>query len=505
MGKKPHMPHFLHEIHLDGIRGMDKLRVAFEYPVTVIAGGNAAGKSTVLFAAACAYKVPNAGVRDFVPSTLFPEFRPKSGTRKDPVRKVTLDYHYATPAGRQSMRWRRVKGWSRSYFGRKGATQPERMVYLRTLSNLSNPSEVRGVLSMSRMKEAPEESPLTVSQIRFAQQMLPFRYSEVVNLTSGEKSLLFASREGGSVYSELQMAAGERTLLRLAGIVDRLKDALVLIDEVEAGLHPFAQQLLLLQLQQLALRRNLQIIVTSHSPIVLNSVPALGRIFLERKQSGRVAVLPPYRDIIQNALYGRSDEQLNILCEDKVAEAILTGVLDALAPRMHIRRETVRIGCDTGAEEFPTHAKAFNSFNLVQNFVFVLDGDKQGGNLKHRILAEVSSRDVSVFFLPGNVAPEQWIWSRLQEDLAIKAEILRVDPDALSTRISDLNRIYDSASDSSAEIAKSKLEALSDVLDEDTINISRSVAYAETQRSDSDILPLMADLEDLLLQWRSTS
>ena len=75
-GKKPHLPHFLAEIHLQGIRGIDDLRVVLDYPVSVIAGGNASGKSTVLFAAACAYRVPGAGVKDFVPSTLFPDYRP---------------------------------------------------------------------------------------------------------------------------------------------------------------------------------------------------------------------------------------------------------------------------------------------------------------------------------------------------------------------------------------------------------------------------------------------
>ena len=49
-GKKPHLPHFLSEIRLDGIRGLDNLRVLIDYPVSVIAGGNATGKSTVLFA-----------------------------------------------------------------------------------------------------------------------------------------------------------------------------------------------------------------------------------------------------------------------------------------------------------------------------------------------------------------------------------------------------------------------------------------------------------------------
>ena len=504
MGKKPHMPHFLQEVQLRGIRGIDQLRVSFEYPVSVLAGGNATGKSTVLFAAACAYSVPNAGVRDFVPSTLFPDFRPKSGARQDERNKIILDFHYATPTGRQSMRWQRVKGWNRSYFGRKKASQPERSVYLRTLSNLSNPSEVRGVLSMSRMKGTPEENPLTALQIEFAQQMLPFRYSEVVDLTSGSKSMLFAAQKGGTAYSELHMAAGERALLRLAKEVAHMEDALVLIDEVEAGLHPFAQQLLMLQLQQLALRRNLQIVVTSHSPVVLDSVPPHGRIFLERDQAGTVQVRPAYRDVIQDALYGRSNQQLNLLCEDKTGEGILRGIFDVLMPRMRIRKETVRIGRDTGAEEFPTHAKAFRNFGMIQGFVFVLDGDKQGGQTMRRI-QEAADHDVPVLFLPGSEAPEIWIWSKLHEDTAPMAKELRVDAEGLAARIRDLDLVYNSASDSPANVAKSKLQTLCDNIDMDVPTVCQRVAHEEAQRSDSDIQPLVEKLHDVLLQWRAES
>lgn len=319
-GKKPHMPHFLTEVRLEGIRGFDGLQVRFDYPVSVIAGGNATGKSTVLFAAACAYKVPGAGPRDYAPSTLFPDYRPKTGRREDEKGEVQIEFDYSTPDGRQSMRWRRAKGWNRSFFGRKGASQPERPLYLRTLSNLSNPSEVRGVLSMSRLSSAPDETPMTASQIEFAHQMLPFRYAEVVDLSSGNKNLLFAAQEGGAAYSELHMSAGERAILRMAQEIAQLRGALALIDEVEAGLHPWVQQLLMLQLQQLALRNDLQIIVTSHSPVALDSVPPHGRIFLERDETGRVSVHPPYRDVVQDALYGRSSDALSLLCEDEAAD-----------------------------------------------------------------------------------------------------------------------------------------------------------------------------------------
>ena len=500
-GKKPHLPHFLAEIRLEGIRGVGDVRIRFDYPVSVIAGGNASGKSTVLFAAACAYKVPGAGVRDFVPSTLFPDYRPKVGAREDPKQEIVIEFDYATPDGRRSMRWRRSKGWNRSFLGRKNATQPVRPVYLRTLSNLSNPSEVRGVLSMSRLRSAPRETPLTASQIAFAQQMLPFRYAEVVNLSggSGTRNLLFAEQEGGATYSELHMAAGERAILRLSREIAQLEGALVLIDEVEAGLHPWVQQLLMLQLQQLALRNDLQVVVTTHSPVVLDTVPAHGRIFLERDDAGRVAVRPPYRDVVRNALYGRSSDALNLLCEDSAAEGILQGVFDVLLPRERIDRESVRVGRDTGANEFPMHATAFRKFGQIRNFVFVLDGDKRDSDLEQRIRAGAGT-DVPVLFLPGNGAPESWIWSVLRRDPAASSAELGIDPGDLSARMNRADAVYDTAADRPGEIAKTKLHGLAEPLGWTESDVGRVVARQESDRKESDIQPLLDGLKAALLQ-----
>ena len=500
-GKKLHLPHFLTEVRLKGIRGIDDLRVVFDYPVSVIAGGNASGKSTVLFAAACAYRVPGAGAKDYVPSTLFPDYRPKVGGWEDGKPEVVIDFDYSTPDGRLPMRWRRAKGWNRSFRGRKGASQPERQLYLRTLSNLSNPSEVRGVLSMSRLSSAPEETRLTASQLEFAQQMLPFRYSEVLKLSSGSKNLLFAAQESGAAYSELHMAAGERAILRLSQEIAQLEGALVLIDEVEAGLHPWVQQLLMLQLQQLALRNDLQVIVTSHSPVVLDSVPLNGRIFLDRDDSGRVIVRPPYRDIVQDALYGRSNDALNLLCEDSSAEGILNGAFDVLLPQQEFRRESVRIGRDTGANEFPTHATAFRKFGQIQNFVFVLDGDKRGEDIEQKIQKQAKS-EVPVVFLPGAAAPEVWVWKVLQEDSGEAARELGISRSDLSQRVNQFNAVYDSASDSPSQIAKTKLRGLAESLDREPPDVCRVVARLEANRKESDIQPLFERLKDALLEWR---
>lgn len=501
-GKKIHFPHFLSAVTIDGLRGIGPLRIPLDYPVTVIAGGNGSGKTTVLFAAACAYRVPGAGTKTFVPSTLFPDYRPSFPGRADARNEVSLEFEYATPNGHRSMRWRRAKGWNRSFFGRKGAVQPSRHVYLRTLSNLSNPAEVRGVLSLDMLRKQPVEDALNASQITLAHRILPFRYSHVVRLSSGRKNLLFAEQNLGPKYSELHMAAGERAILRIAQDVGQVTDALVLIDEVEASIHPWLQELLMIELQQLALRNNLQVIVTTHSPVVLDTVPANGRIFLDRaRESGTVSMQTAYRDVVQHALYGRANESLNILCEDEAAEGVLLGVFDVVLRRQYMRNDIIHIGRDTGADEFPAHAKAFTKFGRIRNFVFVLDGDQAEGNIQRRI--EEAGAGATVVFLPGKGSPEQWVWQRLEQDPDLVAKPLGMGTRALQDRIQQLNSTYDSASDSDAVIAKEKLYMLAEEAHWQTRDVCRLVAREESGRRGSDIQPLVETSENALIIWRA--
>ena len=503
-GRKPHFRSFLHEVRIENLRGIADLRVAFNYPVSVIAGGNASGKSTVLFAAACAYKTHRTKSQRLAPSTLFPSHLPKSGEWRDERLAVTIDFDYSTPEGRLPMRWRRARGWSRSFFGRPNARQPERDVYLRTLSSLNNPSERRSVLSMSRLKTEAESTPLNASQINFAEQMLPFRYTTVVNLSSGSQNTLFA-KHNGARYSELHMSAGERATLHLAKAIAQLKNALILIDEVEAGLHPWGQRVLMLQLQQLALRNDLQIIVTTHSPAVLDTVPQYGRIFLDRdEKTGQVSVQPPYHDLIRNALYGQPQGTLNLLCEDTVAEGVLLGISDHLQIHGDVRPGTVQVGCSTGARDFPAHAKTLGKFNQLQNFVFILGGNQRDGQARKELEQKVGVDAQRMVFLPGSGAPEVWVWNRLRQITARDtAPNLGANPADLRQAMARQDQIYDSAADTPAAIAKVKLQALADSLQQDAMAICRQLARWETEQEDSELLPLVRELSRILQSWRA--
>ena len=201
--------------------------------------------------------------------------------------------------GRTSLHWKRGRTWNRRFTSRNGDSQPERQVYLRTLANLTSPAEVRSILQLG--KRPVRTRTLDPDLLILAHRVLPWRYHDLT-LLGGEstRDLLFAEVDDPdrTRYSEFHMSSGERTILRISKDISRLRNALVLIDEVETGLHPYTQQQTMLELQRLALRQSLQIIVATHSPVVLDSVPPEARIFLEREgPTGQVRQARPFRDI----------------------------------------------------------------------------------------------------------------------------------------------------------------------------------------------------------------
>jgi predicted ATPase len=492
-GKKPLMSEFLESIQIKNLRGIKDLRVPFSYPVTVIAGSNGCGKSTVLFACACAYNV-NEG-RDFFPATLFPNLKTTS-LQDDHESRPSFDFTYKASGSPIAMRWARRKSWGKSFFGRKGASQPKRQVALRTLANLTSPSEVRSILQIGN--KVFEQHKISADLIAFAHSVLPFKYKELQAIQTNKKDLLFAIRQDTDAqYSEFHMSAGERALLRISKDISNLNNALILIDEIEAGLHPFTQQQVMLELQRLALRNNLQIIVTSHSPVVLESVPVEGRIFLERTQDN-VTLLPPYRDIFQKALYGSSINKLSILCEDSVAEHLILGVLDQINNRINLSPDDITVGRDTGKDSFPQHVETLGKFQLLSSFVFVLDGDAKDLEEKIRLAGEKFAQIVNPLFLPSDECPEAWVYQALEKDADAYATLLGAPQ--LDNDLRSIRQTYAGASDKPTSIAKNRFRTLCDTLQRTQESVARIVGRAESDRAEMKVFS--NQLVDAVSAWR---
>jgi predicted ATPase len=494
--KKALMSEFLDSVQIKNLRGIEDLRVTFNYPVSVIAGSNGCGKSTVLFACACAYDVN--GRRDFFPTTLFPNLK-TTNFQDDPSGRPSFEYTYKSNGAPTAMRWGRGKSWSRSFLGRKDATQPKREIALRTLANLTSPSEVRSILQINNKDFAPHQ--VSADLIAFAHSVLPFKYQDLQVLQLKNKDLLFATRKDTEAqYSEFHMSAGERALLRISKDISNLNNALILIDEIEAGLHPFTQQQVMLELQRLALRNNLQIIVTSHSPVVLESVPVEGRIFLERTQNN-VTLLPPYRDIFQKALYGSSINKLSILCEDSVAENLILGVLDHVNVGLNLSPDDITVGRDTGKDSFPQHVSTLGKFQLLPSFVFVLDGDAKSLENKIKLAGEEFGQVVKPLFLPSDDCPEDWVYRSLENDVAYYTSELAAPN--LDAALKSIRQTYENASDKPSSIAKNRFRTLCDTLQRTQEGVARIVGRKEATRSEMKVFA--NELVTAVYDWRRRS
>ncbi len=493
----------LEEVRIASLRGIKDLRVPFTYPVSVLAGPNGCGKSTVLFACATAYRVPERP-RAFVPSTLFPNFTDRlHGELSDPKEQTELAFGYLHEGARLSMAWRRGKSWNRSFMGRKGGKQPEREIYFRTLANLTNPSEVRGALQIMRKQYSSTRFP--ANSLVFAHRILKNRYNDVSVISAKARDILFAEAEGHHDvrYSEFHMSSGERTILRISKDIAHLHNALILIDEVDTGLHPYTQQQVMLELQRIALRQQLQIIVASHSPVILDSVPPEGRKFLDRDEtSNEVELMPAYRDIFQKSLYGQSREKLSILCEDEVAEGVLLGVLDELQPKLGLRHEDFIIGRNTGRAEFPAHVRTLGKFGKLLDFVFVLDGDAHDMKPKIEQAARQYDQIVDPLFLPGKESPEQWIWLRLEDDVEAFASLLGLRADEMKRLMQEVRQTMEGAVRGDRSVAKAMLETFAEEVKRSSAELGRIVGRQDAETNHAEMTEFLIKLKEQIDAWR---
>lgn len=298
------------------------------------------------------------------------------------------------------------------------------------------------------------------------------------------------------------MASGERSILRLSIEVSSLSNALVLIDEVETGLHPYIQKQLMLHLQRLSLREKLQIIVTTHSPVVLESVPLEGRVFLTRDNKHDVRVESPMRDILQKAMYGQSKDKLSVLCEDDVAEFIIRGVVDALSEKISLRPEDLFIGKNTGKNEFPAHVRTLARIQQLQDFIFVLDGDGRDMIRPIEQAADADNVKVQLLFLPGEFCPEKWLWDTIARDTAKYGGLLAIGQTQLEKAMQEAQAIMAGTTAAESERQKEQLRFLADRLQKETTEVARLVARQNT-KDGGEITEFVNDLEDKISDWRN--
>ena len=218
------------------------------------------------------------------------------------------------------------------------------------------------------------------------------------------------------------MGAGEHSLFELISLLYIVDEgSLVLIDEIELGLHEDAQSKLIKEIKNICKSRKIQIICTSHSLSIIDSIPPEGRIFLEFKGSKTIVIPEVSSNYATGKLSGKNNKIIDVLIEDEVAKLIIEAALD---PETRKQINIIPIGSHSAVMRHL--AARFIERDFSNNKVCViLDGDqsslakqqikhfKDALEQKHNIEIDIEQgcKD-RLSFLPGNTHPEKWVVSQ---------------------------------------------------------------------------------------------
>ncbi|MBL7960025.1 ATP-binding protein [bacterium] len=132
-------------------------------------------------------------------------------------------------------------------------------------------------------------------------------------------------------YSEAFAGSGEMAAVRLVQEVVNAKDySLILLDEPEVSLHPGAQERLKLFLLDQIKRRKLQVILSTHSPTLIDGLPKEAIKVFSQMPDGRFHV--ENENLPEEAFYfiGHSIQtgKKVIIVEDELAQSIIKAIIN---------------------------------------------------------------------------------------------------------------------------------------------------------------------------------
>lgn len=399
-----------------GLRGITALHVPFRYPISVVCGRNGVGKSTVLALAALAHHSPPGWS---IPNWLY---QPRAWSSDRAY--YTFGDFFVRSAGDQSFDGVSISWTYKDYipiepieFNKTPARwgrykkRPEREVVFSPISRLLPAHEVPGIRSVST-QDPQDVSILALStkELKHLSYIMGREYS--LGEIHETRRHTFQRVRSGAEFTRFNMGSGESWIMNLLHSLHRLpRGSLLVVEEIEAGLHPQAQIRLAEVLVELCLSRQLQIICSTHSDPFLDAVPRRARILLRKAGDDHEAFESPSTRFAVYEMTGQIRPELTIYCEDLFARFLIE---EALPHEYRVRCSVTEVGdWTTVIRQGVAHIRS----GYEMRAVCVLDGDCSSTAIEKRIEIESGSREKlrpEFMLLPGGDAPEKWVAEQLR-------------------------------------------------------------------------------------------
>ena len=403
------------------LRGLGKFDITFKYPIAAIAGENGSGKSTLLAIVACAFHNEKKGYKlsgRKNPYYTFSDFFIQSKS-EIPPQGIRIRYQI------RHNKWRKAKpglGWQsrRKKEGGKWNNYDSRVrrnvIYFGIQRVVPHYERSTHRSYRGRFQPGNLDENVRKRIYKIASRIIGKTYSGYELYKHSKYSLPFTTCNGVR-YSGFNMGAGESAVFEiLTALFEAGRGALLVIDEIELGLHEKAQRRLIHELKELCKEFHCQIICSTHSHVILDELPPEARFFIESKTDESKIIPGISADWACGKLGGRNSGELDLFVEDETARAILRiGLPHAIRSRVNITF--------VGSSEAVLRQLTSRYLDNRNNSLAVLDGDKRNENesAKSKITkyAEASSAEEKeiamewaeqrITYIPGDTWPEKWL------------------------------------------------------------------------------------------------
>lgn len=405
---------FIKSIKITNIHGWTGQEIAFNFPVVAIVGENGIGKSTFLKASVCAYKNKNG--QTFYPSKMF------VSTRWDATGLQNAIIEYKVRKGNEdiNLRWKKTNDWG--FTPKQG--KPERNVFFLDISRTLPLDATAGYAKVAKLasEEVGAVTELTPESLQNLSYILGQQYGRarfVGTDVDVDRKIGLLTKSYGEI-SQFHQGAGEDSILDTFKLLQDIPNqSLLVIDEVENSLHPQAQRRFVKYLLKLSRVKKLQIILSTHSPFVLEELPPIARIMLMQLSDRKEIVCEVSTNFALASMDDGEHPDLYAFLEDDEAVSLFWEILkqDVEHYEEYSKKISARsVGSCTVVKTLNEMSK---SGKLPYPSLCIVDGDK-------------AEEIPDCLALPGTQAPERQIildlkekdWNNLDERFGIGAGLL---------------------------------------------------------------------------------
>jgi predicted ATPase len=444
--RKKNYRRYLSSIRLEKIRLFNGDRITFDFPVTALIGPNGGGKSTIIGVALLAYQSNK-------PSNIFKKSRVGDEGMNNWLMEFEIINKESNKTGTERFNlsfvndvWNRSKTFHRevkflsisrtvpisenplfSYRKRisvsntnKGADDIS-LKKLDDISDIKKQSErilgkslenfIMYEFTFNKRKKYKYERVATGKTITVdGVDMAEFKKVKSKEIVGHDKQILFVGSDGQNTYSEFNFGAGETSVIRMVAEMETLdNDSLVLIEEIENGLHPIAVRRVVEYLIDIAQRKNLQVVFTTHSDYALEPLPSEGiwACIEGRLQQGKLSIEA------LRAVSGRFDRKLAIFVEDEFAKSWIEYLIREKASGNYEEIGVYAVGGDGNAVK--VHLGHTINPSISFKSICYIDGDS----------LQKENKEAEIFRLPGEI-PELEVFDRVIRNIDNNIALLTV-------------------------------------------------------------------------------